>query len=220
MQIWDMRKDRPTSRTSGQQPGDDDHRHNAGAADLSSQCLPGRRTPRVPVIHDVRSAVREPFWSDTARANSANCNKTKRTSSTVADPVEGLVMFHWRRSWTTPRPIPAAKATGRLTMPPSSAASRARSKRPGERTWVKVLVWLGEARMAVKAERAPARVQATVEVRRTQTPDSRADSVFSAEARMARPQWENRMNAARPRATTGATTRVTTSPGGKRNEPM
>ena len=67
--------------------------------------------------------------------------------------------------------MPATKATGRLTIPPIKAASRARRKSPGERTWVRVLVWLGEARMAVKAESAPAKVQATVEVRRTQTPD-------------------------------------------------
>ena len=74
--------------------------------------------------------------------------------------------------------------------------------------------------MAVIADNAPARVQATVEVRRTQTPDSRADSEFSAEARMARPHGENRMNAASPSATIGATMRVTTSPGAKRNVPM
>ena len=39
-------------------------------------------------------------------------------------------------------------------------------------------------------------VQATVEVRRTHTPDSRADSAFSAMARMASPHDENRTNAA------------------------
>ena len=102
-----------------------------------------RPKPRVPVIHDVRSAVREPFCSDAARTSSASCNNTNRTSSTVAEPVDGLVMFHWRRSWTTPRPMPATKATGRLTMAPSSAASSASSRSPGERTWVRVLVWLG-----------------------------------------------------------------------------
>src|SRR5580658_3685892 len=74
--------------------------------------------------------------------------------------------------------------------------------------------------MAVKADSAPARVQATVDVRRTHTPDNRADSEFSAEARMARPQGENRMKAASPSATMGATMRVTTSPGGKRKVPM
>ena len=74
--------------------------------------------------------------------------------------------------------------------------------------------------MAVKADSTPARVQATVEVRRTHTPDSRADSAFSAVARMARPHGENRMKAARARATTGATMRVMTSPGEKRKVPM
>src|SRR5579863_10297076 len=74
--------------------------------------------------------------------------------------------------------------------------------------------------MAVNADNAPARVQATVDVRRTQTPESRADSEFSAEARMARPHGEKRMKAARPRATMGATMRVTTSPGPNRKVPM
>ena len=102
-------------------------------------------------------------------------------SSTVADPVDGLVMFHCSRSCTTPTPMPATKATGRLTMPPISAASSASSSSPGLRTSVSVLVWLGEARMAVTADSAPASVHATVEVRRTHTPDSRADSAFSAD---------------------------------------
>ena len=74
--------------------------------------------------------------------------------------------------------------------------------------------------MAVMADSAPARVQATVEVRRTHTPDRRADSLFSAEARMARPQGEKRMKAARPSATMGAAMSVMTSPGGKMKVPM
>ena len=113
----------------------------------------------------------------------------------------------------TPTPMPATKATVRLTMAPTSAAVRANRRRSGLSGWVRTLVWPGEARMAVKAESTPARVQATVEVRRTQTPDSRAESAFSDMARMASPQGENRMKAARARATTGATIRVSTSPG-------
>ena len=46
----------------------------------------------------------------------------------------------------------------------------------------------------MKADSTPAMIQVTVEVRRTQTPDSRAESAFSAVARMASPQGENRMN--------------------------
>ena len=96
-------------------------------------------------------------------------------------------------------------------MAPMSAAVSARSNRSGLSTWVRALVWPGDARMAVIAESTPAMVHATVEVRRTQTPDSRADSVFSAMARMASPHGENRMNAARARVTIGATMRVSTS---------
>ncbi len=58
--------------------------------------------------------------------------------------------------------------------------------------------------------------QVMVEVRRTHTPDSRAESAFSAVARMARPHGERRMNSARAIATIGATIRVSTWPGVKR----
>ena len=104
-------------------------------------------------------------------------------------------------------------------MPPRSAASSASRRRSGLSTWVSALVWLGEASTAVTADRAPARVHATVDVRRTHTPDNRADSEFSAMARMASPHDENRMKAARAITTTGATIRVRTSPGEKRNVP-
>ena len=100
-------------------------------------------------------------------------------------------------------------------MAPTRAAVRANRRRSGLSGWVKTLVWPGEARMAVKAESTPARVQARVEVRRTHTPESRAESAFSDMARMARPHGENRMKAARARATTGATMSVSTSPGVK-----
>ena len=68
----------------------------------------------------------------------------------------------------------------------------------------------------MKADSRPARIQATVEVRRTHTPDSRAESAFSAVARMARPQGDHWTNAARAMATSGATTSVSTWPGVKR----
>ncbi len=97
-------------------------------------------------------------------------------------------------------------------MAPTSAAVRASSNSSGLSTSVRVEVCPGEARMAVKADRTPASVQATVEVRRTQTPDSRAESAFSAMARMASPQGDHLTNAARAIATRGATTRVTTWP--------
>ena len=55
----------------------------------------------------------------------------------------------------------------------------------------------------MKADSAPATVQVMVEVRRTHTPDRRAESAFSAVARMARPQGENRTTGTRARATSG-----------------
>src|SRR5271165_2619834 len=117
----------------------------------------------------------------------------------------------------TPTAMPETKATVRLTIAPTRAAVRAKSRRSGLRGWVSTLVCPGEARMAVKADSTPARVQAIVEVRRTQTPERRAESAFSDMARMARPQGLNLMKAARARATTGATIRVSTSPGEKTN---
>ncbi len=74
--------------------------------------------------------------------------------------------------------------------------------------------------MAVKAESTPARVQAMVEVRRTQTPERRAESAFSDIARMASPHGDHLTKAARARATTGATMRVSTSPGEKTKPPI
>ena len=71
----------------------------------------------------------------------------------------------------------------------------------------------GEVSTAAKAESTPATVQATVDVRRVHTPDRRAESRFSAMARMARPQVDHLTRAAKPMATRGATTRVITSPG-------
>ena len=65
----------------------------------------------------------------------------------------------------------------------------------------------------MNAESTPARVHATVDVRRTQTPESRAESAFSDMARMARPHGENLTNAAMDRATIGATMSVSTWPG-------
>ena len=109
--------------------------------------------------------------------------------------------------------MPAMNETVRLTIAPINAAVSANKRRSGLSGWVRTLVCPGAARMAVKAESTPARVQVNVEVRRTQTPDNRAESAFSDMARMARPQGENLMKAARARATTGATIRVRTSPG-------
>ncbi len=128
--------------------------------------------------------------------------------------------FHTRISWTTPSTIADTKARVRLVMAPTMAAVRPRRRSSGLSTSVSDEVWPGDARTAVKAESTPAMVHATVEVRRVQTPDRRAESRFSAMARMARPHVDQRTSAARPMATRGATTRVITSPGVKTYEPM
>ena len=124
-----------------------------------------------------------------------------------------LARFHTRISWTTPTPMAATKAVVRFTIAPTMAAVRARSSSSGLSTSVSDEVWPGEASMAVKADRSPASIHATFEVRRTQTPERRAESLFSVVARMARPQGDHRTKATRARATRGATIRASTSPG-------
>ena len=101
-------------------------------------------------------------------------------------------------------------------MAPTSAAVSASSSRSGLNTSVSALVWPGALRMAVNADSRPAMTHVMVDVRRTQTPDRRAESAFSAVARMASPHGESRMNNARAIATRGATISVRTWPGVKR----
>ncbi len=143
------------------------------------------------------------------RINSTTSTRAKSSRSTWAV----LDRFHTRISWMTPTPMAATKATVRLTMAPTMAAVSANNSSSGLSTSVSDEVCPGAARMAAKADSTPASVQVTVEVRRTQTPDSRAESAFSAMARMARPHGDHLTKAARPSATRGATTRVTTWPG-------
>ncbi len=112
-------------------------------------------------------------------------------------------------------PIPAAKATGRFTMAPTSAANKARRSSSGLSTCVSAVVWPGDASMAVIAESTPAIVQAMVEVRPAHTPAVRADSAFSDIARIHRPHDEYRTISANPTATSGATTSVGKAPGEK-----
>ena len=143
--------------------------------------------------------------------------RTSSTSSTMANSTRStwavLDRFHTRISWITPTPMAAMNATVRLTMAPTMAAVSANSSSSGLSTSVSDDVWPGAARMAAKADSTPARVQVTVEVRRTHTPDRRAESAFSAMARMASPQGDHLTKPARAMATMGATTRVTTCPG-------
>ena len=109
------------------------------------------------------------------------------------------------------------KVTGRLAIAPTRRAVSASRRRSGERTWVSASVWPGEVRIAAIPDSTPARVHATVEVRRTQTPESLAESAFSAIARIASPHGDHRTKAATPIATSGAATSATISPGGNRN---
>ena len=156
-----------------------------------------------------RSSRRDPVGRAAIRTSSTTSTRAKSTRSTWAV----LDRFQTRISWITPTPMAATKATVRLTMAPTMAAVRASSSSSGLSTSVSDDVWPGAARMAVKAESTPASVQATVEVRRTHTPDSRAESAFSAMARMARPHGDHLTKAARAMATIGATIRVSTWPG-------
>ena len=110
-------------------------------------------------------------------------------------------------------------ATVRLTMAPMSAAVSAYRSRSGESACVRALVWLGALRMAVKADSAPATVHVSVDVRRIQTPERRAESAFSDMARMARPHEVNRTASTRTSVTMGATMRVSTSVGVMMNGP-
>ncbi len=89
-------EERPThAQHEGQQRGHDHGRqHTRRCPPVFAGRRRSRRKARVPVVHEVRSAVREPFCSDAARTSRASCSNTKRISSTVADPEDGLVMFH------------------------------------------------------------------------------------------------------------------------------
>ena len=71
----------------------------------------------------------------------------------------------------------------------------------------------------MKAESAPATVQVSVDVRRIQTPESRAESAFSDMARMDSPHEVKRTARTSARVTIGATMSVSTSVGVMMNGP-
>ncbi len=119
--------------------------------------------------------------------------------------------FHAMTCSNTPMPMPAENAIGRLVIAPISAAANARSSRSGPRTSTKPLPLPGAARMAVTADNSAASTHASVDVRRTQTPARRAESAFSAIARMARPCGERAKKSASASAASGATISVSTS---------
>src|ERR1039458_9553388 len=114
-----------------------------------------------------------------------------------------------------PTATQAMKVMGRLVIAPTSAPVSASRSRSGERTWVRASDWPPpEARIAANPDSTPASVHATVEVRLTQTPESLAESAFSAMARIASPHGDHLTNAATPIAMRGAATSATISPGG------
>src|SRR3982074_2449245 len=92
--------------------------------------------------------------------------------------------------------IAAKNATRRLVIAAINAAANAPNNNPGGRASWRPLVCPGAPRIAVIVERAPAIIHATVDIRRTHTPDRRAESAFSAIARNANPYRENRRNSA------------------------
>src|SRR3954452_3664380 len=99
--------------------------------------------------------------------------------------------------------MPAAKATGRLTMRAMTAAAKARSNKPGPRNWALAKPRVGRTRIAVKAETLPAMAQASVDIRPANTPAMRAASGLAADARMARPARLLRRNHTRAATTIG-----------------
>ena len=209
MQIWDSRNDRPVLITNGNSTTTTTASATPDAPTRSRNRSARRRKSAEPCIHVDRSPVREPNCKPATRTSMTTRSTPKRISSTVA----GFVIFQFKTSTTTPSPIPATNAAVRLTMAPINPAMSARTSRSGLSTCVRTLVWPGAFKTAANADSAPAKVQATVEVRRTHTPDRRAESAFSDMARMARPHGENLMNAATDSATIGATMSVSTSPG-------
>ncbi len=69
----------------------------------------------------------------------------------------------------------------------------------------------GDSITAVSPDSTAASIQTTVETRLTGMPTRRADSPFSAAARMATPNEENRKNAASAAATRGTSSRIISS---------
>ena len=96
-----------------------------------------------------------------------------------------------------PTPMPATKATGRLTIAADEGGQEGQQEQVGAEDLGEGTGLAGRGQHGGDGRQGAGQVQATVEVRRTQIPDKRADSAFSAMARMARPHDEKRMKAAR-----------------------
>ena len=109
-----------------------------------------------------------------------------------------------------PMATPAASARGIERMPPTSAATMARSSTPGPRVMVSVAVELvsGIVRIMLNVASTPASVHTIVDIFFGLIPESRAASGLAAEARIARPcfVWLRKM--VRKIATSGTKTRT------------
>src|SRR5438445_9464098 len=93
-----------------------------------------------------------------------------------------------------PRPTPATSAPPRLDIRPMAAAVRARNRREGPNVWAPLKPCVGWVRIAVNADRAPARAQARDDILEAKTPAIRAVSGAAADALRASPYLVRRRN--------------------------
>ena len=119
MQIWLKRTLLPTESTKGnrmatptvsQMPVTETRRR--------SWSTPARMVVAAPCCQVLRSPVRAPLRRAPTRTRRTTMTTTKMMSCCLA----GEGMFHSSSSRKTPMPMPAMKATVRLTMAPMSAA--------------------------------------------------------------------------------------------------
>ena len=96
----------------------------------------------------------------------------------------GLVLMYCSR---TPRPTPAAKATGRLLNRASAATANPRMMKSGPKVSGVTVLWLGMISIAANAEIAPASAHDNIDICRGSTPSNVAASGFDAAPRIARP---------------------------------
>src|SRR5436190_1865187 len=96
------------------------------------------------------------------------------------------------------------------TNAPSAAAPSVSIRRYGPSDAMLKLGCVGACNTADTAANAPANAQVSALTRRTEMPQSRAESGLLAAARISLPRAEYRMNSARPATRTGTSTAVST----------
>ncbi len=142
------------------------------------------------------SLARPAFLRCSSRASRITARKT--TSVTAS----------WRTlnpttEFTMPRTTPAPKASGRFSIRAMTAAARAGSNRVGPAAAVNVKPWDGAFTITVRAARAPAMIQTSVDNRLTGMPNNMARSELSATDRMATPASVRNRNQPSPMRTSG-----------------